>query len=186
MGLYEDKLHEFLSQPENFEYAWEIYETMPALREKLKSDALNEFEKLATPLAQAKGWICWRLDPERVGIYKPNWNRLFAMKLYIGKQYYQSLGLWHDKDHASLKDRYDDLVERTKDAAKTCKIKSNGTESLWYSAIGTNFEFAAEMKELLPANRGALVRGYWDRLWEMAKVFEPAVDEIVRDLGGRV
>jgi hypothetical protein len=182
MGLYEDKLHEFLSQPENFDYAWEIFEAMPVLREKLKGEALDEFEELVAPSVQGKGWECWRA-PGRVGISKPSWNRMFAVDLWIGKQYYQAVGLWHDKDHDNLKDRYDDLLERTRPAAKACRLKSSGTSSLWYVSIGTNYQTAAEMRELLPANRQELLQGYWERLWRMAEVFGPVVDDIVRDLG---
>lgn len=182
MGLYEENLHGFLSSPENFDYAWEIYEAVPVLREKLKTEALDEFEKMAAPLAQANGWVCWRIEPEKVGVSKPAWNRMFAVDLYIGKQYYQSVGLWHDKTHAKLSAIYDELARRTKEQAKAVKAKDSGSSDLWYVRLGTNFETGAEMRELLPSNRPSLVQGYWNRLWSLAEAFAPAVDEMVRDL----
>lgn len=186
MGLYEEKLHEFIIQPENFDLAWEIYEAIPDVRDRLKVDVLNDFEPYAAERAVSMGWEAYGLDRTRVQFGKPEWERMFAATLYLGSRSLPAVGLWHDKQHPSLKGQREDLVKRTKEAASAIKGKmDNGTNSLWYCRIGTNFATLAEIKSLLPDNREDLLEHYWAMLLEIAKGFESSVDMIVGEIKGK-
>ena len=99
MGLYQEKLHEFLVKPENFDFAWEIHEAMPELKDRLRVETLAAFEAHASREVEGTDWECWRPERDKVGISKESWSRLFAVALYIGKQYPPAIGLWHDKNH---------------------------------------------------------------------------------------
>lgn len=182
MGVYEDKLNDFLAEPGNFDFAWEIYEAIPKLRDRLRVELLDAFKPYVSEQVEGTGWTCARFDDVRVGITKEAWEQMFLIDFYVGPQYLPSLGLWHEKKHPLLEGRRDEFIKATEATAKRFKGMNNGTSSIWYYRLGTNFETQAELKALLPANRPELIEDYWQQMWKFAQAFEPELDKIVRNL----
>ena len=182
MGLYEDKLHDFLTVPENFDLAWEIYEAIPMVRDRLKAELLDAFQPYAEEQVEGTCWTCARFSEDRVGISKDAWGEMFNINLYLGARYLPGLSVWHDKSHRLLKGQRERLAKSTGGAAGKFKGMSNGANSLWYYRLGTNFETHAELRALLPDNRSGLMEDYWQQLWKIAQAFESNLDEIVRSL----
>jgi len=189
MGLYEDRLHDFIVKPGNFDYAWEMYEAVPTVRARLRREFMDEFEKFAGTQAKGGKWQCWRIEGEKVGISKQLWSRVFAIDLYVGSQYCQSVGVWHDRTDERLAERQEDLQRELKDHAapyaKELGTSRSGSSDLWYLVLGTNFEKLSEMRGLLPDNREALMHEYWERMIRLSEIFEPVIDRFMEGLTGQ-
>lgn len=179
MGLYQEKLYEFLEKPENFDFAWEICEAMPGLKDRLRSETLAAFEVHATHEVKGTDWECWRPERDKVGISKKSWSRLFAVALYIGRQYPPAIGLWHNKDDARLRDRYDEILGQAAPPEDMRQDARNGKADVWYWPLSSNLDTLNDAKRLLPAYRQETVGEHWARLCQARDWFTPKVENLV-------
>ena len=181
MGLYEQKLHEFLTTPENFEFAWEVHEAMPDVVSRLRRETLDAFEARAEDeIAGRFGegeWECWRPAREQVGLAPKAWGKRAAFAVYLGNQYRPAVSVWHDVDVPGAAELRDEVRERTRELARELGEPLEGKHDVWYWSLGGDLEALAEVRKLLPDERPDTVDGYWTRLQEVARRFTPILDE---------
>ena len=185
MKTYQEGVLAALTDGENFDAVWEIYDLYPEREDfvfHIAAGFVRDLEKgvLAAKCGQTLlATIVSSNDDVGVYLYSPQWNDgdLICFGVEFSKKdgrWYS--GIWFDKK--KLRDAADDLKVKAarllpdSDGYKT----DDGDDWLRYKVLG-EFDGRDDVCRLLPPNRGSTVEEYAAELWDIATKCSATVDK---------
>lgn len=171
MDKFDQKIFDFLIQEENFEFAYEIYELFPEVRDKLIEDFWKSVKHRLQKLVNDTIW--------EVKFWESNFSAWWKLGLFLNsgtedirviyeklqeKPYY---GLWLDMET--------DELDRSKiidymSSVEILQHRGGYDGKYWFGReeIGDDFQSYRTLKKILPKNREVTVNEYSQLLYEFA------------------
>lgn len=186
MSAFDEKMYEFITQPDNWQVAKEIYDRMPAVKEQV----VNEFwEKVEINIASGLNLNEWKVVKiEKYEKYngdfglcvtRPPWNGLFHIG--FGQRNSQTyLAVWSDSAVKEVQGLHEQLAN---DLSKLDHRLQKDEQ--WFPAwfyTGDNFGEWSTTDRILPHNRNVMVEKYISMLFELTEKAKVVIDDVVNRL----
>ena len=185
MSNFEEKMFGFLTEENNFESAFEIYQKSPIIIDRLK----KEFWELVSQKLKEKckkDWIFYPEEENEIGLYLKEWKDGIGngWKYRIGySDIYNNLwyGLFIDENCKKRKfdlnkvEQFGNIQPRLKDM--------EGIENFWKKDTTYNFNDIHTLKRILPHNKEEFATQLAETLFDFAHAIKediPKMNKLVK------
>jgi hypothetical protein len=186
MDKYKEGMLRALTESENFETMWEIYDHFPTrsvLVFAIMQDFVDELKKSITAGVRDNTLIVTKKsDNDCAGVYleSPRWQGLIRIGFqYYRKDYSWYVGIWFDNER--FIDKADDLKGKAATILPASEGFIRGNQWLSYKVLG-NFDSYEDVSLLLPPNRDATIKEYGESLWGIVLKCRAEIDKWVAEL----
>ena len=187
MSHYEDELYKFITEPKNFEFAYEIKDKYGDIEERLKKEFWNKVKSYCDtecPKSLSLKTNDDFVDGAEPHLYydKDNWEFFGIGLLYLMSE--PIYGIYFNK----LKNRTENTIIKYANDLKILddfNIESD-EEDRYFAWKNTNHDFQnlnlSVLKKILPNKQDEMVKLYGNYLINLAKEIEDTIDEWEKEL----
>lgn len=176
MSKFDQKAFEFLTKPDNWDIAKDIYDKMTFIREQLVKEFWNAVMAEVKKKIDLSQWVPYEKD-DVVGIEHSSWKTSFSVE--FGRMYSDVwLGIWCDSASPKLQAKYKEIAIQLKSVEKKL-TKTDATSYPAWFYLGDNFSQWTTLDKLLPSNRTKMVESYSSMLITIKDVVKPVIDSVI-------
>lgn len=194
MSSYEKKLYEFITSPENFEFAHEIWENYGNITEKLKKEFWIEVKKYCeveysqTFSLNTNDDFVDGNDPELL-YEKNNWNVFGIGFSNLMKEPFFGICLYDENLNKKTINRIikyaeDDFLNSFDvEFSNSFTVEYDENDGYFvYKGTKDDFDNLSVLIKILPTKRGEMVKIYGNYLIEFAKKMEEKIDKWEKEI----
>lgn len=185
VASYDKKIYEFITQPDNWQVAREVYEKMDYVKGQLVEEFWAEVKKAIKYRVDLKEWKIGMSEDiyenySKLRISHISWNNLFDIA-FQELEDVTFLGVYRDFESKKVPD---DLHQQIGMNLKTVDNRLINPDDWWtgYFFTGDNFSQLSSLDKILPSNRKSYIDKYSTMLLELKDKAKPIIDKAIKNL----